>query len=64
MFQDYQNDFEDAVQYSAGETVSADYLVTRNPSDFLAAALPVVTPEVLLAILTGNNDTIEDQQVM
>jgi len=35
-------------------------LVTRNPSDFLAAALPVVTPEALLAILTGNNDNIED----
>ena len=48
------NDFEDAVQYSAGEAISVDYLVSRNVSDFSAAAYPVVTPNDLLNILVNN----------
>jgi len=48
------NDFEDAVQYSAGEAISVDYLVTRNVSDFSASAYPVVTPDDLLNILINN----------
>ena len=49
-------DFEDAVQYAAGEIISVDYLVTRNISDFAAAALPVVTPDELLKILVIDNE--------
>ena len=45
------DDFEDAVQYAVGETISVDYLVTRNTSDFSNAILPVVTPDELLNIL-------------
>jgi hypothetical protein len=49
-------DFEDAVQYAGGERLAVDYighqcLVTRNPDDFSAAALPVVTPEGLLSMI-------------
>ena len=44
-------DFEDAVQYAAGETIAVDYIVTRNKSDFASAVLPVVTPDELLALL-------------
>ena len=46
-------DFEDAVQYAAGEAISVDYIVTRNISDFASASLPVVAPNELLNILTG-----------
>jgi predicted nucleic-acid-binding protein len=44
-------DFEDAVQYAAGESIAVDYIVTRNKADFASAALPVVSPEELLALL-------------
>jgi predicted nucleic acid-binding protein len=49
------NDFEDAVQYATGESIKMDYLVTRNISDFASADLPVVTPDELLNIVTGEN---------
>ena len=45
-------DFEDAVQYAAGESIAADYLVTRNTSDFASVVLPVVTPDGFLNIIT------------
>ena len=48
------SDFEDAVQYSSGEAISVDYLVTRNVSDFSASIYPVVTPDDLLNILVNN----------
>ena len=48
-------DFEDAVQYAAGENLAVDYIVTRNTSDFTSAALPVVTPDELLNIVIGKN---------
>jgi predicted nucleic-acid-binding protein len=44
-------DFEDAVQYTAGESIAVDYIVTRNKNDFASAALPVVSPDELLALL-------------
>ena len=44
-------DFEDAVQYAVGESIAVDYVVTRNKADFASAALPVVSPDELLAIL-------------
>ncbi len=28
-------DFEDAVQYSSAKTINANYIVTRNPSDYI-----------------------------
>jgi predicted nucleic acid-binding protein len=49
------NDFEDAVQYAAGEGVAADYVVTRNPADFSSSAIPVVTPEGLLGIVVSGH---------
>jgi len=44
-------DFEDAVQYTAGETIAVDYIITRNRSDFASAVLPVVSPDEFLALL-------------
>ena len=49
-------DFEDAVQYAAGEAILADYIITRNKSDFSSASLSVVTPEDFLIKLTGDSE--------
>ena len=46
------SDFKDAVQFAAGESIAMDYLVTRNISDFVFTALPIVTPDELLGLLT------------
>jgi len=44
-------DFEDCVQYIAGESIFADYIVTRNPKDFVKSNIKIVTPEELLDII-------------
>ena len=49
-------DFEDAVQFAAGESIAVDYLVTRNTSDFTTASMPVVTPDGLIRIITESED--------
>ncbi|GMO42906.1 MAG: PIN domain-containing protein [Treponemataceae bacterium] len=49
-------DFEDAVQYAAGERLSVDYIVTRNPADFSLSNLPVVTPEGLLSLVVSEKN--------
>jgi len=48
-------DFEDAVQYAAGESIAVDYIVTRNKNDFASAIMPVVSPDELLALLIPHN---------
>ncbi|MDR0815140.1 MAG: PIN domain-containing protein [Bacteroidales bacterium] len=48
------NDFEDAVQYAVGESLNVDYVVTRNRDDFTSDHLPVVTPEELIGLLSGD----------
>jgi predicted nucleic acid-binding protein len=45
------NDFEDAVQYSAGVKLDAEYLVTRDAKGFAESSIKVVTPSDLLTIL-------------
>lgn len=49
------NDVEDAVQWLSAPRGSADYLVTRDPSDFEARSIPVVTPRELLAALNASS---------
>jgi len=39
------NDFEDSVQYVVGESITADYIITRNVQDFSSGSVPAVTPE-------------------
>ena len=36
------NDFEDRLQYECATAVGADYIVTRNPSDFERGTIPCV----------------------
>jgi predicted nucleic acid-binding protein len=46
------NDFEDSVQYVVGESISADYIITRNVDDFNNSTIKIVTPEQFLNILS------------
>jgi predicted nucleic acid-binding protein len=41
-------DFEDNVQIAAATHIGLDAIVTRNPDDFAAAAIPVLIPAALL----------------
>jgi predicted nucleic acid-binding protein len=45
------NDFEDAVQAVCALEADADYLITRNPGDFMNLPIPTVTPSELIALL-------------
>jgi predicted nucleic acid-binding protein len=47
-------DFEDALQAVSSVHSRADYLVTRNPADFRAASIPVVTPSEFLGIVRAD----------
>ena len=45
------DDFEDSVQFTVGEGLSADYIVTRNTQDFSSGHIPAVTPEQFMRII-------------
>ena len=45
------DDFEDCVQYVVGESIAADYIVTRNPKDYEKEQISVITPDELLNII-------------
>jgi predicted nucleic acid-binding protein len=47
------NDFEDSVQYVVGQSVSADYIITRNSKDFAGSEIKVLSPEEFI------NETLE-----
>jgi len=49
-------DFEDAVQYAAGESVAVDYIVTPNGRSHFIFVLPVVSPDELLALLIPSDE--------
>ena len=38
-------DFEDSVQFTVGEGLFVDYLITRNNQDFSSGSIEAVTPE-------------------
>ncbi len=42
-------DFEDAIQYFSALRADADCIVSRNPKDFRASDIPVLTPSEFLA---------------
>lgn len=44
-------DFEDAVQYYSAVGAKAECLITRNKADYVADALPIMTPEEFLAAI-------------
>ena len=50
------SDFEDSVQYIVGESISADYIVTRNTKDYTSGTIPVVTPEEFIQAIADINN--------
>ncbi|NBH87034.1 PIN domain-containing protein [bacterium C-53] len=45
------SDFEDCLQDECAKQIYADYIVTRNISDFSVSDIPAILPEDLLKIL-------------
>ena len=46
------DDFEDSVQFIVGESIAANYIVTRDTQDFSSASITAVTPEQFLETIT------------
>lgn len=42
------SDFEDCLQMESAKIVEADYIITRNPSDFKASKIMVIEPSEFL----------------
>ncbi|MDR2964568.1 MAG: PIN domain-containing protein [Treponema sp.] len=49
------DDFEDSVQFIVGESLSVDYIITRNTKDFSSDSNIIVTPEQFLEIITNHS---------
>lgn len=43
------NDFEDCLQFECAKEVNADYIITRNPSDFINSSIKVIEPKDFLS---------------
>lgn len=41
-------DFEDAMQFCCAQKAKVDYIITRNPKDFVASSIPVCEPHEFL----------------
>jgi len=50
------DDFEDSVQFTVGNDLSVDYIVTRNIKDFSSSSIDVVTPEQFIKTITDLNE--------
>lgn len=42
------SDFEDCLQMESAKAVEADYIITRNPSDFKESEITVIEPQYFL----------------
>jgi predicted nucleic acid-binding protein len=45
-------DFEDCVHFTAGESLNARYIITRDAGGFVESEIPTVSPEQFLAMIT------------
>ena len=45
------SDFEDAVQYSTGENIRADYIITRDSEGYINSTITTITPTDFLSII-------------
>ena len=45
------SDFEDAVQYTAGEQIHANYIITRDADGYKNSSIPVINPSDFLEII-------------
>ncbi|MCL2186757.1 MAG: PIN domain-containing protein [Treponema sp.] len=48
------NDFEDRLQVECARLINADYIITRNISDFLSSPIPAILPEDFLQKMAVN----------
>jgi len=48
-------DFEDAIQYYSAISCDADYIVTRNPSDYRKSTIRIVNAEEMNRIIEGSS---------
>ena len=48
------NDFEDAVQYSAGEVIRADYIITRDVGGYKDNVIPAMQPGDFLVLVSDS----------
>lgn len=46
------DDFEDSVQYVAGQGISAEYIITRNSKDFAKSQIKILSPKEFLDKIT------------
>lgn len=44
-------DFEDCLQEECAVDIMADYIITRNPGDFVKSRIKVIEPEAFIALL-------------
>jgi predicted nucleic acid-binding protein len=51
-------DFEDNIQIAAAQAAGLDAIVTRDPGDFVASPVPVLSPQHLLAELARQEEAI------
>lgn len=45
-------DFEDCVQFTAGESIQVNYIITRDADGFSASVTPVVSPGKFIDMIT------------
>ena len=45
-------DFEDCVQFTAGERIAVRYIITRDAGDFAGSGIPVRSPDQFLTMIT------------
>ncbi len=45
-------DFEDAMQFRCAQKAKCNYIITRNTKDFIASAIPALTPKEFIAQIT------------
>ncbi|MDD3240159.1 MAG: PIN domain-containing protein [Lachnospira sp.] len=45
------DDFEDCLQMRCAVNTNAQYIVTRNPSDFTSSIVPVVSPKEIVTMI-------------
>jgi predicted nucleic acid-binding protein len=55
------SDFEDAVQYSAGEYIQADYIITRDPQGYIDSAITTATPTDFLTIIEQDEQDTQNE---
>jgi hypothetical protein len=46
------NDFEDSIQFSVGESIDAEYVITRDPKGYTGSTIKVIDPKAFLDLIS------------